>query len=516
MPVFRTSHGDINVSNWGYQLQGLSGAPLNSAALAALEFDLLVTDFSRDGSEAAKFTATEVAAIKADAVAVSYISIGEASEFRTFWNTAWTTNGDASGANTALAPDWLGPTNPDWPESRKVRFWDQGWQDVIFNDTTSGWLDQIVTQGFDAAYLDIVDAYYFWAAEATAAQRRPGDPVNETEAASRMIDFIVDMTAHARLTNPNFFVILQNGAFIIDALADADPVRKAALLDAIGAIAVEDVYLRNGGNPENNGFLPDEAAIAVLQRDFIANGKPVFSVDYVNQLDPLAQFLQTSIGDGFIPTVAGDRGLDRTLAPLRAINATTEKADLVAGTAGVDLILGRGGNDTIFGFQGNDRIYGGAGTDLLAGGTGNDIIVGGGGSDVISGGSGVDFLVGSAGSDVCTGGLGRDRFDFNLLSESGKTYATRDRITDFLHGSDRLDLISLDADGAAAGNNAFSWKGTAAFSRHAGELHAVKINNAGTASDRTIVEGDVNGDGRADFQIELKGLIALTAVDFIL
>ena len=507
MPVFRTSHGDISVSNWGYQLQGLSGAPLNPAALAALDFNLVVTDFSRDGSEAAKFTTAEVTAIKADAVAVSYISIGEASEFRTFWNTTWTTNGDASSASTTLAPDWLGPTNPDWPESRKVRFWDQGWRDVIFNDTKTGWLDQIVAQGFDAAYLDIVDAYYFWAAEATPAQRRPGDPLNQTDAASRMIDFIVDMTAHARITNPNFFVILQNGAFIIDALADADPVRKAALLDAIGAIAVEDVYLRNGGNPENNGFLPDEAAIAVLQRDFIANGKPVFSVDYVNQLDPMARFLQASIGDGFIPTVAGDRGLDRKLAPLRAINATTEKSDLVAGTAGVDLILGRGGDDTIFGFQGNDRIYGGAGADRLTGGTGNDLIIGGDGGDLLSG---------SAGRDVYTGGLGRDRFDFNFLSESGLVYATRDRITDFQHGSDRLDLISLDANGAAAGNNAFSWKGTASFSRHAGELHAVKINNTGTANDKTIVEGDVNGDGRADFQIELKGLIALTAIDFVL
>ena len=120
MPVFRTSHGDINVSNWGYQLQGLSGAPLNPSALAALDFDLIVTDFSRDGSEAAKFTTAEVTAIKADAVAVSYISIGEASEFRSFWNAAWTTNGDASGDKTVLAPDWLGPTNPDWPDRKSV------------------------------------------------------------------------------------------------------------------------------------------------------------------------------------------------------------------------------------------------------------------------------------------------------------------------------------------------------------------------------------------------------------
>ena len=507
MAVFHTSHGNMNVSNWAYQLQGLNGAPLDPAALAALDFDLIVTDFSRDGSEAAKLTTAEVAAIKTDAVAVSYISIGEASEFRSFWNSAWTTTGLATGANTATTPDWLGPTNPDWPESRKVRFWDDGWQNIIFNDAKTGWLDQIVSQGFDAAYLDIVDGYYFWAVEATAAQRLAGDPFNETDAASRMIDFIVEMTAHARLTNPNFFVILQNGAFIINALANADPVRKAALLDATGAIAVEDIYLRNGSHAVNNGFLPDVDAIAALQRDFIDNGKPVLSVDYVNDLDLMGRYLKATIGDGFIPTVAGNRDLDRTFTPLKAINATTEKSDLVAGTALADVILGRGGDDTIFGFQGRDKIHGGAGRDILTGGTGNDII---------SGGRGDDLLTGSTGRDVCTGGLGRDRFDFNFLSDSGKTTATRDRITDFKHGMDRLDLTSLDANGAAGGNNGFIWTGAAAFTGRAGELHAVRINVAGITNDKTIVEGDVNGDARADFQIEIKGLIGLTKLDFVL
>ena len=77
MPVFQTSHGAITVNNWGYQLQGFGGSPLNPSALAALDFDLLVTDFSRDGSDGAMFTVAEVDAMKADAVAVSYISIGE-------------------------------------------------------------------------------------------------------------------------------------------------------------------------------------------------------------------------------------------------------------------------------------------------------------------------------------------------------------------------------------------------------------------------------------------------------
>ena len=41
-------------------------------------------------------------------------------------------------------------------------------------------------------------------------------------------------------------------------------------------------------------------------------------------------------------------------------------------------------------------------------------------------------------------------------------------------------------------------------------------NPAGTANDKTIIYGDINGDARADFQIELTGLKTLTVSDFIL
>ena len=50
----------------------------------------------------------------------------------------------------------------------------------------------------------------------------------------------------------------------------------------------------------------------------------------------------------------------------------------------------------------------------------------------------------------------------------------------------------------------------------AGQLHFRQENPAGTVNDKTIVEGDINGDKVADFQIELTGLKALAAADFIL
>lgn len=364
MPIFHTASGDISVENWGYMLQGSDGE-LDPAVLAASSFDLIVTDFSRDGSLANMFTTAEIAAISdgpgGRTVVASYISIGEASEFREHWKPAWTDNGLASGSLTALAPSWLGPINPEWPESRKVRFWDSDWQDEIFNAAGTGWLDHIVAQGFDAAYLDIVEAYYFWGEEVDAADRLPGDPANSQEAAARMVDFIVAMTAHARQTNPDFFVIPQNGAFILDDMGD-DAARRSAYLDAVGAIGVEDVYF-GGDQDENNAFNPDEERISVLQQDFLDNDIPVFAVDYVNQHALVSAFVQAADDDGFIAFTAPDRDLDQ----LNLTLAGNGSAQRMQGGAGDDNLDGGGGADLLLGQAGHDTITLGGATLHTAG-----------------------------------------------------------------------------------------------------------------------------------------------------
>ncbi len=436
MPVFNTSSGPVTVANWGYQLQ--DSPALDGAEIALAEHDLIVMDFSTDGTGANRFSAAEINAIKdgpgGRTVAVAYLSIGEASEFRDHWDTAWTKNGKAGGALTSDAPDWLGPTNQDWPESRKVRFWDDEWQEIVFNDAGTGWLDQIVDQGFDAAYLDIVDAYYYWAVELPNSKRKAGDPAknDEMDSAQRMIDFIVDMTAHARLTNPDFFVILQNGEFIMDALEGTDPARKAALLDAIGAIAVEDTYFI-GGKDHNNNLKPDNDKIRVLQDDFLDNDIPVFSVDYLSNPSKIRDFQDRAIADGFIPYAAHDRDLVSMDDALSGGPATT-RPDFLVGDQGRDIIKGKGGNDVIEGLGGNDRLVGQQGNDRILGGDGRDKLLGGGGKDELLGGNGRDTLNGGKGNDHLTGGTGADRFVFR------KNFDT-DRIVDF---QDDLDTIRLD------------------------------------------------------------------------
>lgn len=181
--------------------------------------------------------------------------------------------------------------------------------------------------------------------------------------------------------------------------------------------------------------------------------------------------------------------------------------DTFFGGGGADAIQGLGGDDFLAGDDGNDTINGGDGNDMIYGDTGNDSLLGGAGNDVLFGGAGNDVIEGGAGSDTMTGGAGADEFRFRPGDLSANTVTV---ITDFQRSVDKISLALLDANTTTSANDAFRFLGTDPFRGRAGELHVVKAGND------LIVEGDVNGDGKADFLIKLLGLSTLTASDFYL
>ncbi len=214
-------------------------------------------------------------------------------------------------------------------------------------------------------------------------------------------------------------------------------------------------------------------------------------------------------GEGFDTIRAGADGASITwgaITGVEAINGMGYADFKILGTSAADTIdlsaIVLTGVAVIDGKSGNDAITGSAGADTILGGSGNDVIKGGGGADVITGGTGQDIL---------TGGLAADTFVF-FKGDSAKTATTADTITDF-HSADgdRIDLSFMDANlSNGAGDDGFTFIGKAAFSNTAGELR-YQLDAADA-----YIQGDVNGDGKADFFIHMVGVNALAQADFIL
>lgn len=124
-------------------------------------YDILVTDPFYLGT--IPFSRREVLALKHKACGgnrfvLAYLSIGEAEDYRPYWQAAW----------KAAPPSWLEAENPDWPGNYKVRYWMEDWQRLLLGGEDSR-LHRIVDAGFDGVYLDIIDAFEYFEAKDTSS-----------------------------------------------------------------------------------------------------------------------------------------------------------------------------------------------------------------------------------------------------------------------------------------------------------------------------------------------------------
>jgi len=239
---------------------------------------------------------------------------------------------------------------------------------------------------------------------------------------------------------------------------------------------------------------------SVLDEIWISIGSYDFSVATLTNVEALnfldsnatATFSGNQIGTGLIASVSG--GLSNAVQNL-VVNGQSINLN------GVNFFNWKA-EDTI-------QINGTAGADTLIGSTKNDSIGGGLSNDTLNGGNGNDILTGGMGKDMLDGGVDADHdvFDFNLKGESKKG-AWRDILSNFTSGVDEIDVSDIDAKTGIAGNQKFKWIGKQGFHGKEGELHYVK--KAGFV----LVEGHVNGDGKADFQIQVNGLAKLAPGDF--
>lgn len=123
------------------------------AAVKETDYDLIIMDlFFNDGA----FTSLEIEQLKMKKnggarLVICYMSIGEAENYRYYWNAQWTVG----------KPTWLQEVNPDWPGNYKVKYWEKEWQDIIYGNDNS-YTKKIMTAGFDGVYLDIIDAFEYF------------------------------------------------------------------------------------------------------------------------------------------------------------------------------------------------------------------------------------------------------------------------------------------------------------------------------------------------------------------
>ena len=186
-------------------------------------------------------------------------------------------------------------------------------------------------------------------------------------------------------------------------------------------------------------------------------------------------------------------------------NASTGYVGQIADLAGSRVDFQRSESFDITTGSGDDAVTTDGGADILRGGLGADMLRSGNAADRLLGGGGNDVLRGGLGSDVARGGAGADVFVFGSVNEA-HSGSGHDRIVDFRASTDRINLSGIDADTGSTGDQGFDFIGGSQFSSVAGQL---RFGNG-------MVRGDVDGDGLADFEIEIGNQAGLTQGDFFL
>lgn len=122
-------------------------------ALKATDYDVLIIDAFFDPEMLSK---EEVSSLKVKnngggRLVISYMSIGEAENYRYYWQDDWKVG----------SPDFLDKENKEWEGNYKTRYWEPEWQKIIYGQGTS-YLDRLLDIGFDGVYLDIIEAFEYF------------------------------------------------------------------------------------------------------------------------------------------------------------------------------------------------------------------------------------------------------------------------------------------------------------------------------------------------------------------
>lgn len=271
----------LQAESWGFQLRAL-----DQQGFAALFYDVLVMDHTRDGAPGTPFTSAELDAIRQkpngqQRVLLAYLSIGEAETTRYYWKPAW----------AAKRPAWISHENKERAGNLVVRFWDPQWRQIVYESPDS-YLERIIDAGFDGVYLDRVDVY--------------GELEREnSNARADMIAFVQALAAKARSLKRDFAVVVQNAEELSS---------SSEFLAAIDGLAKEDLLHGIDHTATRNAQSTINEAVRHLKhaRD---RGKSVFVVEHLSKPEQLMSAMReiARYDERFVPHFA-DRDFTRVRA----------------------------------------------------------------------------------------------------------------------------------------------------------------------------------------------------------
>jgi cysteinyl-tRNA synthetase len=233
------------VNSFGIQLQNA-----DVDELAASSFDVVVTDYSKDGSDSGAYTAAEIATVQDEGkLVLAYLPLGELSDFRFYWKSSWREG----------RPGFVGPENPNWPGAFKAKYWKK----AFWNRVVQPHLDRILDAGFDGVWLDTVHAYWFWYLQGE-------DPV---QSADRMAKLVRKTAEYGRATaGEQFVVVANNGLAMPD---DASPTWRNNYLADIDGVNVESLFY-------NYWSTEDQAYRFAKLEQFADAGRKIFNIEYID------------------------------------------------------------------------------------------------------------------------------------------------------------------------------------------------------------------------------------------
>lgn len=264
---------DEDKTTYHYDNQKPKGYKTAHYFLQATDFESLknlVVDYLVIDYDDARLDNDQLSFLKSKEITVlSYLSIGEAEEYRDYWNDSWTVGN----------PGFIDMENPDWHGNYKVKYWYPEWQNIILNKA-----EIIANAGYDGLYLDIIDAYYYYEEQGRATAK------------DEMIQFVKKISEHCKEINPDFKIIPQNSPELYE---------SAEYKKCIDGLGKESTWYVGDESQDRD---ETDYVLSILD-EVIEDNKIVLAIDYPTEQNNICDFYNECRSHSFACTVS-NRALD--------------------------------------------------------------------------------------------------------------------------------------------------------------------------------------------------------------